>query len=135
VTEHWFGHKGPTAVFPQGLCTGWRTSGPFCREHVMESKLTEILSQGIGPWEVIGFLGLAVFSSRFIVQWIASERRKESVIPVSFWYLSIVGSLFLLAYALSRLDPVFILSYLFNGLIYGRNLYFVYSKKNQAIAK
>ena len=95
----------------------------------MQEKLAEILSQGFGFWEAVGFIGLAVFSSRFIVQWIASEKRKESVIPVSFWYLSIVGSVFLLAYAFVRNDPVFILSYLFNGLIYGRNLYFVYSKK------
>ena len=97
----------------------------------MESKLAEIFSRGIGPWEIIGFIGLLIFSSRFIVQWIASEIRKESVIPVAFWYLSIAGSLFLLSYALYRSDPVFILSYLFNGLIYGRNLYFVYSKRRQ----
>lgn len=94
----------------------------------MEAKLSEILSQGVGFWEVVGFIGLLVFSSRFIVQWIASERRKESVIPVAFWYLSIVGSLCLLGYAIHRSDPIFILSYLFNGLIYFRNLYFIYSK-------
>lgn len=96
----------------------------------MGSNLTEIFSQGFGLWELLGFIGLTVFSSRFIVQWIASERRKESVIPVSFWYLSIVGSFCLLAYALHKQDPVFILSYLFNGVIYGRNLYFIYSKKS-----
>jgi lipid-A-disaccharide synthase-like uncharacterized protein len=97
----------------------------------MQSNLAEMFSQGIGFWQVIGFAGLAVFSSRFIVQWIASERRKESVIPVSFWYLSILGSLLLLSYAITRADPVFILSYLFNGLIYGRNLYFVYTRKRR----
>ena len=83
-----------------------------------------------GPWHLIGFIGLGTFSARFIIQWIASERRKESVIPVSFWYLSIIGSLLLLAYALRRNDPVFILSYLFNSMIYLRNLYFIRSKKN-----
>lgn len=98
----------------------------------MESRIAEMVSRGIGPWEIIGFVGLLVFSSRFVVQWIVSEIRKESVIPVSFWYLSIVGSLFLLAYALYRADPIFILSYLFNGLIYGRNLYFIYSKRKEA---
>lgn len=97
--------------------------------------MNEMLSQGIGVWEVIGFVGLFLFSSRFVVQWIASERRKESVIPVSFWYLSIFGSLFLLAYAFYRNDPVFVLSYLFNGVIYLRNLYFVYSKKAQVTAE
>jgi len=64
-----------------------------------------------------------------VVQGIVSEIRKESVIPVSFWYLSIIGSLFLLSYALHRADPIFILSYLFNGLIYGRNLYFIYARR------
>lgn len=97
----------------------------------MEAKFSELFSQGVGPWEIIGFMGLIVFSSRFLVQWIVSEIKKESVIPISFWYLSIVGSLFLLAYALYRADPVFILSYLFNGLIYGRNLYLIYSKHKQ----
>ncbi|UCF37334.1 MAG: lipid-A-disaccharide synthase N-terminal domain-containing protein [Acidobacteriota bacterium] len=98
----------------------------------MVEKLVEIFSQGVGFWEVVGFVGLVVFSSRFIIQWIASEKKKESVIPVSFWYLSIVGSLCLLAYALVRQDPIFILSYLFNGFIYLRNLYFVYSKRKAA---
>jgi lipid-A-disaccharide synthase-like uncharacterized protein len=99
----------------------------------MEAKLAELMSRGIGPWEIIGFVGLLVFSSRFVVQWIVSEIKKESVIPVSFWYLSIVGSLFLLSYALYRADPIFILSYLFNGLIYGRNLYFIYKKRRDAM--
>ncbi|HON00628.1 MAG TPA: lipid-A-disaccharide synthase N-terminal domain-containing protein [Acidobacteriota bacterium] len=83
----------------------------------------------LGLWEFIGFLGLGVFSARFIVQWIVSERKKESVIPVSFWYLSIVGSLLLLAYAFRQRDPVFILSYLFNGFIYVRNLVLIHNKK------
>lgn len=93
-------------------------------------QLNEIFAHGIHFWEVIGFVGLAVFSSRFIVQWIESERRKESVIPVSFWYLSIIGSLLLLSYALVRRDPVFILSYLFNGIIYVRNLYLIHRKRH-----
>lgn len=96
----------------------------------MQNTLNEILARGVGFWETVGFIGLVLFSSRFLVQWIASERRKESVIPVSFWYLSIFGSLFLLAYAFARADPIFILSYLFNGLIYGRNLYFIYARRN-----
>ncbi|MFZ0427576.1 MAG: lipid-A-disaccharide synthase N-terminal domain-containing protein [Acidobacteriota bacterium] len=92
-------------------------------------QLNEMFSHGIRFWEIVGFLGLIVFSSRFVVQWIESERRKESVIPVSFWYLSIVGSLLLLSYALVRRDPVFILSYLFNGVIYVRNLYLIHRKR------
>jgi lipid-A-disaccharide synthase-like uncharacterized protein len=96
------------------------------------ASISQLFPEGLGAWEVVGFTGLLVFSSRFIVQWIASERRRESVIPVAFWYLSIVGSLLLLSYALSKRDPVFILGYLFNGLIYGRNLYFIHSKKEAA---
>jgi len=92
-------------------------------------KLNEILAHGIGFWEVIGLMGLVVFTSRFVVQWIVSERRKESVIPVSFWYLSILGSLLLLSYAIERRDPIFILSYLFNGVIYFRNLYLIHRKR------
>ena len=101
----------------------------------MENKIAEIFSQGLGLWELVGFLGLAVFSSRFIIQWIASERKKKSVIPISFWYLSIVGSLCLLAYAIKRADPVFILSYLFNGFIYMRNLALIRkTRKLEALA-
>jgi hypothetical protein len=60
---------------------------------------------------------------RFVVQWIASERAKRSVVPVSFWYLSLVGAAILLFYAIHRRDPIFTLAYLPNGFIYARNLY------------
>jgi lipid-A-disaccharide synthase-like uncharacterized protein len=70
-----------------------------------------------------------MFTMRFIVQWIASERKKESVIPVSFWYLSLAGGLIVLLYAIYRMDPVFILAYLPGNFIYLRNLYFIYKKK------
>ena len=76
-------------------------------------------------WLGIGLLGQALFSARFLVQWIASERRKQSVIPVPFWYFSIGGGLTLLAYAIYRLDPVFILGQGAGVFIYARNLYFV----------
>jgi lipid-A-disaccharide synthase-like uncharacterized protein len=73
-------------------------------------------------WWVIGFGGQMVFASRFWVQWIASERAKRSVIPLSFWWLSIVGGLLSLCYAIYRLDPVFILGQLTGTGIYVRNL-------------
>lgn len=73
-------------------------------------------------WFVIGFVGQAIFFSRFLVQWVASERRGVSYVPRAFWWLSIGGSLVLLAYGLHRRDPVFILAYLFNCLPYARNL-------------
>ncbi|MCB1056820.1 MAG: lipid-A-disaccharide synthase N-terminal domain-containing protein, partial [Acidobacteria bacterium] len=59
-------------------------------------------------WIGIGFVGQALFFARFLVQWLASERRKESVVPRAFWFLSIGGGLILLSYALWRRDPVFI---------------------------
>lgn len=73
-------------------------------------------------WLIIGFLGQTIFFSRFVVQWIASERRGASYLPRAFWWLSIAGSLVLLAYGVHRRDPVFIVAYLFNILPYARNL-------------
>ena len=73
-------------------------------------------------WIAIGFLGQICFSARFLVQWIASERAKRSVVPRAFWYLSILGSLVLLAYAIWRRDPVFIAGQSLGILVYGRNL-------------
>jgi lipid-A-disaccharide synthase-like uncharacterized protein len=77
-------------------------------------------------WLGIGLLGQALFSARFLVQWIASERRRESVIPVPFWYFSIGGGLTLLAYAIYRLDPVFIIGQSAGVFVYVRNLYFIH---------
>ena len=82
-------------------------------------------------WLIFGFLGQLMFTMRFIVQWIASEKRKESVIPVAFWYFSLAGGLILLAYAIRQMDPVFIAAYLLNPVIYFRNLYFIYKKKGR----
>jgi len=81
-------------------------------------------------WVIFGFIGQTMFTMRFIVQWIASEKRKESVIPVAFWYFSLGGGLILLAYAVRQMDPVFIAAYLLNPIIYSRNLYFIYKKKS-----
>ncbi len=76
-------------------------------------------------WLSVGFVGQAFFSMRFVVQWIASEKRKESVIPLSFWFFSIGGGLTLFTYALHRLDPVFILGEGAGIFIYSRNLYLI----------
>jgi lipid-A-disaccharide synthase-like uncharacterized protein len=83
-------------------------------------------------WLIFGFIGQAMFTMRFIVQWIASERKKESVIPISFWYFSLIGGLVVLFYAIHRMDPVFILAYLPGNFIYFRNLYFIYKKKRMS---
>ena len=77
---------------------------------------------------VIGFLGQGLFASRFIVQWIYSEKKGESSIPIIFWYLSIFGGLGLLTYAIFRKDPVIIIGQLFGIIIYARNLILIYRK-------
>ena len=79
---------------------------------------------------IIGFLGQAIFASRFIVQWILSEKKGQSYIPVVFWDLSIFGGSALLIYAIFRKDPVIILGQSFGIFIYLRNLYLIYKSKN-----
>jgi lipid-A-disaccharide synthase-like uncharacterized protein len=84
---------------------------------------------------LIGYAGQALFSMRFLVQWIASERAKKSVFPVAFWFFSIGGGLLLFAYSLTIKDPVFILGQGFGVFVYARNLYFVYrERRGQTIA-
>jgi lipid-A-disaccharide synthase-like uncharacterized protein len=77
-------------------------------------------------WIVIGLAGQFLFSMRFLIQWIASEREKRSIIPIAFWYFSIAGGMTLLAYAIYRQDPVFILGQSTGVLIYARNLYLIH---------
>lgn len=85
-------------------------------------------------WIAIGFLGQALFTSRFLVQWIASERRRESVIPLAFWWFSILGGLTLLSYALWRQDPVFILGQATGIMVYARNLILIARKRRVAVS-
>ena len=79
-------------------------------------------------WVGIGFLGQALFSARFLVQWIASERKKESVVPTYFWYFSVGGGLVLLAYAIHRRDIVFSVGQATGLFVYARNLYFIHRR-------
>lgn len=73
-------------------------------------------------WLVVGFVGQALFSMRFLVQWISSERRGRSVVPFEFWLFSVAGGATLLCYAIYRADPVFIIGQLTGLFIYARNL-------------
>jgi lipid-A-disaccharide synthase-like uncharacterized protein len=82
-------------------------------------------------WLIIGFTGQILFSLRFFVQWVASERNKKSVIPLSFWYFSIGGSFLLLSYAIHRQDPVFILGQSMGFIIYIRNLVLIDREKKE----
>ena len=77
---------------------------------------------------IIGFVGQGLFASRFIFQWIYSEKKGESSIPIIFWYLSIFGGIGLLTYAIFRKDPVIIIGQFFGIFIYLRNLILIYKK-------
>ena len=81
-------------------------------------------------WLAFGLLGNAAFASRFLLQWLASERARESVVPVAFWYLSIVGSLILLIYAIHLKNPIFTLAYLPNAFVYVRNLVLIQRRED-----
>ena len=86
-----------------------------------------ILSSQI--WMIIGFVGQTIFASRFLIQWIVSERASKSIIPNIFWWISILGSFVLLSYAIHREDPVFIVGQSVGFLIYSRNLYLIKKEK------
>jgi len=76
-------------------------------------------------WVLFGLFGQLMFTGRFLVQWIASERARKSVIPVVFWYFSLAGGMILLSYAIYRKDPVFILGQSLGVFIYCRNLWLI----------
>ena len=83
-------------------------------------------------WLAVGFAGQALFSARFLLQWVYSERRKRSIIPVAFWYFSLAGGATLFIYALHIGDPVFILGQSMGVLIYTRNLYLIHKRRQFA---
>jgi lipid-A-disaccharide synthase-like uncharacterized protein len=82
-------------------------------------------------WIIIGFVGQALFSARFIVQWLASERVKRSIIPTAFWYFSLAGGVTLFAYAIHKQDPVFIAGQGLGLIVYLRNLYLIRSGRQK----
>jgi len=81
-------------------------------------------------WLAIGFAGQALFASRFVIQWFKSEMEGRSVIPLSFWYCSLGGGIVLLAYAVYKRDPVFILGQASGLFVYSRNLYLIFRERN-----
>lgn len=85
-------------------------------------------------WIAIGFFAQAMFSARFLIQWIASERAGRSVVPIAFWFFSIAGGSILFVYALSRQDPVFIAGQGAGILIYTRNLVLIFRERRAALA-
>ena len=86
----------------------------------------EVLGFQIGAWQLFGFAGTLAFSSRFLVQWVASERAGESYVPVAFWYLSLLGSGILMAYGIHERDAVIVLGQSFGWVVYTRNLWLLH---------
>ena len=80
-------------------------------------------------WVTVGLLGQLMFTARFIVQWLASEKAGRSVVPIAFWYFSICGGLVVLAYGIHKFDPVIILGQLPGTVIYARNLWLIRAEK------
>ena len=91
--------------------------------------VTQIITLIKDPWIIFGFAAQFVFFLRFVVQWAASEKRKESVIPLAFWYLSLGGTIMILIYSIRQKDIVFSTASVLNALIYIRNLILINSKK------
>lgn len=83
-------------------------------------------------WIGIGFIGQALFSARFFLQWLASERAKRSIVPLAFWYFSLGGGLVLLSYAIHKRDPVFIVGQATGVFVYLRNLYLIRTGRQRA---
>jgi len=83
-------------------------------------------------WLGVGFAGQALFGARFLIQWIRSEMLRRSVIPIAFWYCSLAGGVVLLAYAVWRGDPVFIVGQGMGLFVYSRNLYLIYKARRVA---
>ncbi len=101
--------------------------------HIVNALNAHIVGMTSGDlvWLSIGLAGQCLFMARFIVQWIHSEKHGQSLIPVSFWYLSLFGGLIVLAYGIHKLDPVIILGQLPGAVVYTRNLMLI--KRNQKI--
>jgi lipid-A-disaccharide synthase-like uncharacterized protein len=102
---------------------------------VIEFIKSAISEQIIGDpvWATVALVGQVVFGGRFILQWIVSEYKKKSHVPTSFWYVSLVGSFILLAYSVHIKNPVFVLGFSLNTLIYIRNLHLIYKHAQKGI--
>jgi lipid-A-disaccharide synthase-like uncharacterized protein len=102
--------------------------------HAVGNYLLDVFVLHLDWWVVLGFVAQAMFTLRFLVQWLASERAGHSVFPLAFWVFSIGGGMLLLVYALYRRDPVFIAGQGFGVFVYLRNLQFVLRDRGRAAA-
>ena len=103
--------------------------------NMLATYLHDVFVIKFDGWVILGFVAQGFFTMRFVVQWIASERARKSVIPVAFWFFSIGGGVLLLIYALYRRDPVFIAGQALGLVVYFRNLYFIIVNGRQSSAK
>jgi lipid-A-disaccharide synthase-like uncharacterized protein len=99
-------------------------------EPPLSTELASWLNANLNVWVLIGLVGQCMFMMRFVIQWIASERVKKSVVPDAFWYFSLAGGLIVLAYAVHKKDIVFVLGQGAGIFIYIRNIYFIRRHKN-----
>jgi len=94
----------------------------------------DVFVKQLDAWVILGFVAQICFSMRFVVQWIASEKARRSVVPVAFWFFSLFGGTLLLVYAIQREDPVFIAGQGMGLFIYIRNLWLIANEK-KAVTK
>lgn len=102
-------------------------------EHLF-AWLHDVFVAGIDGWVVLGFVAQFMFMMRFVVQWIASERARRSVLPVAFWFFSVAGGVLLLVYAVYRRDPVFIAGQGLGLIIYVRNLWLIFTERKRSVS-
>ncbi len=81
------------------------------------------------PWIIVGLVAQLMFSGRFLVQWIVSEKKGKSTVPLAFWYLSIAGGVMLLIYAVQRAEPIFVIGQSAGLIVYTRNLMLIYKER------
>ena len=98
--------------------------------NTIQQIIKSIFNSLLNPWVLFGFAAQAVFFARVVVQWIISEKRKEIIVPVAYWYLGIIGSAMIFIYAIHRDDIVFIVSGFLNLLICIRSLIIHNGNKN-----
>jgi lipid-A-disaccharide synthase-like uncharacterized protein len=100
----------------------------------LSSWFHQVFIEQFDGWIMLGFVAQLFFTMRFVVQWIASERQKRSVVPVAFWFFSLGGGALLFVYAIQRQDPVFIAGQGMGLFIYIRNLWLIANERKSAIA-
>ena len=101
----------------------------------LQEWLYAVFVEQFDAWIVLGFFAQGCFTMRFLVQWIASERARRSVVPVAFWFFSLFGGALLFVYAIHRQDPVFIAGQGMGLFIYIRNIWLIASERKAALAE